>query len=70
MAGQIARIAGCRVIGIAGTDDKCRLIRDEFGFHGAINYKTESVSDRLENLVDAYSKLFEGRNIGKVVVSV
>jgi len=50
LAGQIARIAGCRVIGIAGTDDKCRLIRDEFGFHGAVNYKTENVSDRLRAL--------------------
>ncbi len=50
MAGQIAKIAGCRVIGIAGTDQKCALIQSEFGFDGAINYKTQNVETALAAL--------------------
>jgi NADPH:quinone reductase len=41
-AGQIAKIQGARVIGIAGTDDKCRLLKEKFGFDEAINYKTSN----------------------------
>jgi NADPH-dependent curcumin reductase CurA len=40
IVGQIAKVYGCRVIGIAGTDEKCRMLKDEFGFDGAVNYKT------------------------------
>jgi NADPH:quinone reductase len=40
VAGQIAKIQGLRVIGIAGSDEKCTLIKEEFGFDEAINYKT------------------------------
>lgn len=40
VAGQIAKIQGARVIGIAGTDEKCRLLKEKFGFDEAINYKT------------------------------
>jgi len=39
IAGQIGRIHGCRVVGIAGSDDKCQWIKDELGFDAAINYK-------------------------------
>jgi NADPH-dependent curcumin reductase CurA len=44
VAGQIARITGCRVVGLAGTDDKCRWLTDDLGFDAAINYRTEDVS--------------------------
>ena len=40
VVGQIARIQGCRVIGIAGSDEKIKLLKEEFGFDEAINYKT------------------------------
>ena len=50
MAGQIAKISGCKVIGIAGTDSKCNLICKEYGFDGSINYKTENVSKKLKDL--------------------
>lgn len=39
IAGQIGKIRGCRVVGIAGTDEKCNWIRQELGFDAAINYK-------------------------------
>jgi hypothetical protein len=40
IVGQIAKIYSCRVIGIAGTDEKCRMLTEDLGFDGAINYKT------------------------------
>jgi NADPH:quinone reductase len=40
VAGQIAKIQGARVVGIAGTDEKCKLLTDQFGYNSAVNYKT------------------------------
>lgn len=40
VAGQIAKIFGCRVIGIAGSDEKTSMLTSKFGFDAAINYKT------------------------------
>ena len=39
VAGQIAKIKGCRVIGIAGGPEKCRVVTEEFGFDAAIDYR-------------------------------
>jgi NADPH-dependent curcumin reductase CurA len=39
IAGQIGKIHGCHVVGIAGTNEKCKWIKDELGFDAAINYK-------------------------------
>lgn len=50
IVGQIAKIKGCRAIGIAGSDDKCRWITQDLGFDGAINYKSENVKQRLGDL--------------------
>lgn len=44
---QIAKIKGCRVVGIAGSDDKCAWIQDELGVDAAINYKTQNVAAEL-----------------------
>ena len=44
VVGQIAKIKGCRVVGIAGSDEKCAWLIDELGFDAAINYKTENVA--------------------------
>jgi NADPH-dependent curcumin reductase CurA len=43
IAGQIAKIKGCRVIGIAGGQEKCQLLIDDLGFDGVIDYKNEDV---------------------------
>lgn len=39
LVGQIGRIRGCRVVGIAGSPEKCAWLTDELGFHAAIDYK-------------------------------
>ena len=47
IVGQIAKIQGCRVVGIAGSDEKCRWLTGELGFDAAINYRKENVLDAL-----------------------
>src|SRR5215467_10224920 len=47
IAGQIGKIRGCRVVGIAGSDEKCTWITKELGFDAAINYKSADWRDRL-----------------------
>jgi NADPH-dependent curcumin reductase CurA len=47
VAGQIAKIQGCRVIGLAGTPDKCRWLTEELGFDAAIDYRQEDVGAAL-----------------------
>jgi hypothetical protein len=47
IAGQIGKIHGCRVVGIAGTDEKCKWISDELGFDAAINYKHADWKEKL-----------------------
>ncbi len=47
---QLGRQSGCRVIGIAGSDAKCRYLTDELGIDAAINYRSEDVADRLKSL--------------------
>ena len=58
VAGQIAKIKGCKVIGIAGGPEKCKYLTDELGFDGAIDYKNESVIRKIKELspegIDVY----------------
>ncbi len=58
VAGQIAKIKGCRVVGIAGGAEKCGWITSELGFDAAIDYKNETVREALgkhcPNGVDVY----------------
>lgn len=58
VAAQIAKIKGCRVIGIAGGGEKCAWLTDELGLDAAIDYKGEQVGERLSVLcpdgVDVY----------------
>lgn len=48
IAGQIAKIKGCRVVGIAGGADKCKFLVGELGFDAAIDYKNEDVPAALK----------------------
>lgn len=51
MVGQIAKIKGGRVIGIAGGPEKCAYCVDELGFDACIDYKSEDVNARLAELL-------------------
>ena len=48
VVGQIAKIKGCRVVGIAGGAEKCKLLKDELGFDGVIDYKSEDLHAALK----------------------
>jgi len=47
-AGVIAKIKGMRVVGIAGTDEKCKYITEKLGFDASINYKKENVEEAIK----------------------
>jgi hypothetical protein len=47
-AGQIAKVLGCRVVGIAGGDEKCRWLTDELGYDAAVNYKSGPIGDSVK----------------------
>lgn len=59
LVGQIAQIMGCRVVGIAGSDEKVNMLKSEFGFDAALNYKTtkrmhKAIAETCPNGVDVY----------------
>ncbi len=59
IVGQIGKILGCRVVGIAGTDEKVAMLKDEFGFDEAINYNTtenitKTIAEVCPDGVDVY----------------
>ena len=69
---QIARLEGCgRVVGICGTDRKCRFLMEELGFDGAINYKTDDIAARLRECCPAGIDIYfdnVGGNISNEVI--
>ncbi|WP_310992216.1 NADP-dependent oxidoreductase [Aequorivita marina] len=59
IVGQIGKNLGCRVIGIAGTDEKGEMLKSKFGFDATINYKTtedmtKAIAEAALNGVDVY----------------
>ena len=62
VACQIARNMGCRVIGIAGSDEKCDWLTDTLGIDKAINYKTQDVAAELATVEGGINVYFE--NVG------
>jgi NADPH-dependent curcumin reductase CurA len=70
VAGQIARIKGCHVIGIAGGPEKCRWIVDELGFDAAIDYKADDVESRLGELAPDGVDVFVDNVGGEILDAV
>jgi NADPH-dependent curcumin reductase CurA len=71
LAGQIAKIRGARVVGIAGTDEKCRFVVDELGFDACINHRTDDLRAALKEhcpqRVDVYFDNVGGRVLDAVL---
>lgn len=70
IAGQIGKIQGCRVVGVAGSDAKIGWLVDELGFDAAINYKkagdlAEALGERCPDGIDLY---FD--NVGGAITDV
>lgn len=74
VAGQIAKLKGCRAVGIAGTDEKCRWVTRDLGFDACINYKTEDVAARLKQTcpqgVDVYFDNVGGEMLDAVLMTI
>jgi len=70
VVGQLAKIYGCKVIGIAGSEDKCQYAINELGYDECINRKTEDLTSRLAELcpdgVDIYFDLIGGEMLTTV----
>ncbi len=63
IAGQLAAAAGARVVGLAGSDEKCAVVVDEFGFDACINYRTADLPAALrEHCPDRVDVYFD--NVG------
>jgi len=71
LVGQMARIAGCRTVGVAGGEEKCRLLTEELNFDAAIDYKSPSVrSDfrsALHERIDIYFDNTGGEVLGSAL---
>lgn len=65
VVGQIARLKGCRVVGIAGADDKCEQVVSAYGFDACVNYKDDDFFAQLKaacpNGVDVYFENVGGK---------
>ena len=48
MVGQIAKIQGCRVVGVAGSPEKCAWVTEQAGMDACVNYKTEDLREALK----------------------
>jgi NADPH-dependent curcumin reductase CurA len=48
IVGQIAKLKGCRVVGFAGSDEKCRHVVKDLGFDACINYRKENIREALK----------------------
>ncbi len=68
---QLGRLQGCRVIGIAGSDEKCDWVVDELGAEACINYRSEDVATRLAETcpggVDVYFDNVGGETLDAVL---
>jgi NADPH-dependent curcumin reductase CurA len=74
VAGMLAKIKGCRVIGIAGGSQKCAWLTGEAGFDGAIDYKNEDVGAALSRLcpkgIDIYFDNVGGETLDEVMARI
>ena len=69
VVGQVAKILGCRVVGIAGGAEKCRYLVEELGFDAAVDYKQEDVRKVLRaHCPDGINVYFD--NVGGEILDI
>jgi NADPH-dependent curcumin reductase len=68
VVGQLAKIRGCRAIGVAGSPEKCRYVVDELGFDACINYKTDDLATALTAACPAGVDIYF-ENVGGAVLA-
>ncbi len=68
LVGQMAKLAGCRVVGVAGGEAKCRLLTEELGFDAAVDYKSPNFrlefKEALPERIDIYFDNTGGEVLG------
>ena len=71
VVGQIAKIKGCRAIGVAGGAEKCRFVTDELGFDACLDHRADDFEDQLAtacpNGIDIYFENVAGRVLRAVM---
>src|SRR5581483_11497870 len=71
VVGQLAKARGCRAIGVAGSEDKCRYVVDDLGFDACINYKSPDFYPSLKaacpNRIDIYFENVGGKVLDAVM---
>jgi hypothetical protein len=71
VVGQIGKIKGCRVVGVAGGPDKCRYVVDELGFDACIDHRAADFEDQLAaacpDRIDIYFENVAGRVLEAVI---
>ena len=75
IAGQIGKLKGCRVVGIAGSDEKISRVKEKFGFDDAINYKTtknlkKEIKEKCPDGVDVYFDNVGGEILDAALVNI
>ena len=70
VAGQLARRAGCRVVGLTGADDKAAQCVAEFGYHAALNYRAGLSHKRLQALCPQGVDVFFDNTSGDIADAV
>ncbi|CAH1977913.1 unnamed protein product [Acanthoscelides obtectus] len=74
LVGQIAKIKGCKVVGIAGSDEKGKWLTDELGFDHFINYKTDDIVKKIKecapNGIDCYFDNVGGEISSKILLNM
>lgn len=67
IAGQLALINGCRVVGVAGGSDKCSYVTDTLGFHAAVDYKDSGMRKAIRETCPAGIDLYFDNVGGEVL---
>lgn len=70
VVGQIAKLKGCHVVGVAGADDKCAYVTEELGFDAAVNYRDADFPEQLAAACPRGIDIYFENVAGKVLKAV